>query len=217
VAPDDLYRDGLNRQLFLPFITLLKRNTQVMALESPTDYRLEKLNSMPVYLTPLSPDTDRQMDEAWAVVTHGRPGAPETVEVKGRQVAVPRASGEAARFSFADLCEKPLAAREYLAIAARYATVFIDHVPMLAEGKRNEAKRFILLVDTLYDKHCRLFISAEAPPAHLYLGKRGTEAFEFERTVSRLAEMQGREWLQHWADRGAARPQPADAREAPVR
>jgi cell division protein ZapE len=202
LAPDDLYRDGLNRQLFLPFIALLKRHAGVMALDSPTDYRMEKLNRMPVYLTPLSAETDRLMDEAWEVVTRGKPASPETVAVKGRQVPVPRAAGEAARFSFADLCEKPLAARDYLAIAARYSTVFIDHVPVLAEGKRNEAKRFILLIDTLYDDRARLFASAEAPPQGLYQGRPGgTEAFEFDRTVSRLIEMQSREWLDAWTGR----------------
>jgi cell division protein ZapE len=199
VAPDDLYRDGLNRQLFLPFVGLLKRHAQVLFLDSPTDYRMEKLNRMPVYLTPLSPETDRLMDEAWAVAARGRPGSPETVTVKGRRVPVPRAEADAARFGFADLCERPLAARDYLAIAERYSTVFIDHVPVLAEGRRNEAKRFILLIDTLYDRRARLFVSAEAAPQELYPSRRGTEGFEFDRTVSRLIEMQGREWLDGWA------------------
>jgi cell division protein ZapE len=201
VAPDDLYRDGLNRQLFLPFISLLKRHATVMPLDSPTDYRMEKLNRMPVYLTPLSAETDQLMDEAWEVVTHGASAGPESLTVKGRQVPVPRAAGEAARFGFADLCEKPLAARDYIAIAARYPTIFIDHVPVLAEGRRNEAKRFILLIDTLYDSGARLFVSAEAQPQDLYRGKRGTEAFEFDRTASRLIEMQSHEWLDGWAER----------------
>lgn len=207
VAPDDLYRDGLNRQLFMPFVALLKRHARVISLETPTDYRMEKLNRMPVYMTPLVPDTDRRMDEAWQTVTRGRPAEPATVAVKGRKVAVPLASGDAARFGFADLCEKPLAARDYLAIVDRYSTVFIDHVPVLAEGRRNEAKRFILLIDTLYDRRARLFVSAEAPPQDLYQGKQGTEVFEFDRTVSRLVEMQSREWLDGWNE---------TAREAPA-
>jgi len=200
VAPDDLYRDGLNRQLFLPFVALLKRHARVISLETPTDYRMEKLNRIPVYLTPLVADTDRRMDEAWETVTRGMPAEPATVAVKGRKVPVPLASGKAARFGFADLCEKPLAARDYLAIVDRYATIFIDHVPVLAEGRRNEAKRFILLIDTLYDRRVRLFISAEAPPQDLYQGKQGTEVFEFDRTVSRLVEMQSREWLDGWTE-----------------
>src|SRR5690606_15741610 len=114
VAPDDLYRDGLNRQLFEPFIGILKRHADIIGLDSPTDYRMEKLNRMPVYMTPLSPDTERRMDEAWAAVAHGRGVAGEHLVVKGRTVAVPLAAGDAARFSFADLCERPLGARDFL-------------------------------------------------------------------------------------------------------
>ncbi len=205
VAPDDLYRDGLNRQLFLPFVALLKRHTQVMTLDSPTDYRMEKLNRMPVYLTPLSAETDRRMDEAWAAVTHGRVAAPDTVAVKGRQVAVPLSAGKAARFGFADLCDAPLAARDYLAIAEKYDTIFIDHVPVIDQTRRNAAKRFILLVDTLYDRHMRVVISAAASPDGLYAGAAGvTEAFEFDRTVSRLMEMQSAEWLDAWSKNPAS-------------
>ncbi|HEY6629894.1 MAG TPA: cell division protein ZapE, partial [Rhizobiaceae bacterium] len=210
VAPDDLYRDGLNRQLFLPFVSLLKRHTRVMTLDSPTDYRMEKLNRMPVYLVPLSAETDRRMDEAWQAVTGGVPAAPEALTVKGRQVQVPLAAGDAARFSFADLCDAPLGARDYLAIAARYSTLFIDHIPVLDQTRRNAAKRFILLIDTLYDTRSRLFASAEAPPQDLYRGRPGvTEAFEFDRTVSRLIEMQSREWLDGWAGKSRPSPQPA--------
>ena len=208
VAPDELYRDGLNRQLFEPFIGLLERHADVINLDSLVDYRLEKLNGIPVYMTPLSAETDRRVEEAWKAVTHGMPGQPEEVTVKGRHIPVPYASGEAARFRFVDLCEKPLGARDYLAIAARYSTIFIEHVPMLAEGRRNEAKRFILLVDTLYDRQIRVVMSAEAAPQELYRGKRGTEAFEFERTASRLIEMQGHDWLEAWAERHDIKPQP---------
>lgn len=146
------------------------------------------------------------MDKAWAKVTHGAAAEPATVAVKGRKVAVPAAVAGCARFGFADLCEKPLAARDYLAITAHYKTIFVDHVPVLAEANRNEAKRFILLVDTLYDQHIRLVISAAATPDKLYVGKRGHEAFEFDRTSSRLIEMQGAEWLDGWAER---HPEPA--------
>jgi cell division protein ZapE len=201
VAPDDLYRDGLNRQLFMPFVSLLKRHTHVMTLDSPTDYRMEKLNRMPVYLAPLSAEADRRMDEAWAAVTHGRVAAPDTVAVKGRQVVVPLAAGRAARFGFADLCDAPLAARDYMAIAEKYDTIFIDHVPIMDQTRRNAAKRFILLVDTLYDRHKRVVISAAAPPERLYAGATGViEAFEFDRTASRLMEMQGAEWLEDWSN-----------------
>ena len=201
VAPDDLYRDGLNRPLFEPFIRTLKQHAAIFALDAAKDYRLEMLSGMPVYLTPAGPATDRRMDAAWQAMTHGTKTAPAEIIVKARHLAVPRAAGRAARFSFHDLCEMPLGARDYLAIAGRYDTIFLDRIPVLAAGMRNEAKRLILLIDTLYDHGIRLVASAEAPPAALYAGKTGTEVFEFERTASRLIEMQGKEWLDAWAAR----------------
>ncbi|MBZ9823290.1 cell division protein ZapE [Mesorhizobium sp. CA4] len=214
VAPENLYRDGLNRQLFLPFISLLERNAHVMALDAEKDYRQEKLNRQSVYVTPDDAAAERALDEAWKAMTHGQPTGEVTLTLKGRQLVVPRAAGDAARFSFADLCEKPLGARDYLAIAGRFSTVFIDHVPVLGEGKRNEAKRFILLIDTLYDHRMRLVMSAAAPPERLYTAKRGTEVFEFERTASRLVEMQSRDWLDGWAERRNADAPAAEARQA---
>ena len=214
VAPEDLYRDGLNRQLFLPFISLLERNAHVMTLDAEKDYRQEKLNRQPVYVTPDDAAAERALDETWEAMTRGQPTAAVTLTLKGRQLVVPRAAGDAARFSFADLCEKPLGARDYLAIAGRFSTVFIDHVPVLGEGKRNEAKRFILLIDTLYDHHMRLVMSAAAPPQGLYTAKRGTEVFEFERTASRLVEMQSRDWLDGWAERREVDAPAAEARQA---
>ncbi|MGB5799216.1 MAG: cell division protein ZapE [Mesorhizobium sp.] len=214
VAPRDLYRDGLNRQLFLPFIAILERHADVVSLDTNKDYRLEKLARIPVYLTPADEAADRTMDEAWNAMTEGRPTAEKTLTVKGRKLAVPRAAGDAARFSFADLCEKPHGARDFLAIAGRYATVFIDHVPVLGEGKRNEAKRFILLIDALYDHHVRLVVSAAAAPADLYTARTGTETFEFERTASRLIEMQSRDWLEGWTERRNQPPRPAAAATA---
>ena len=195
VAPGDLYRDGLNRALFEPFIHTLHNYTEIFALDAGTDYRLEQLNSMPVYLTPADAAAERMMDKAWEAMTRGQPGIPEEVVVKGRHVAVPRAAGRVARFGFHDLCEVPLGARDFLAIAARYDTIFIDRVPVLAEARRNEAKRLILLIDTLYDRGTRLVMSAEAPPPALYAGRKGNEAFEFERTASRLIEMRSDSYL----------------------
>ncbi|QND57522.1 cell division protein ZapE [Mesorhizobium huakuii] len=205
VAPENLYRDGLNRQLFLPFIGILERHTHILSLDSDKDYRLEKLARTPVYVTPADDAADRALGEAWRTMTRGAPTAATSLTLKGRQVAVPAAAGDAARFSFADLCEKPLGARDFLAIAGRFSTVFIDHVPVLGEGKRNEAKRFILLIDTLYDHHVRLVVSAEAAPQELYVAKRGVEVFEFERTASRLIEMQSRDWLEDWVERRKAK------------
>ena len=202
VAPDDLYRDGLNRALFLPFVDVLKRHVAVVPLDGVTDYRMLKLAALPIYMTPLGPDADRAMDEAWAAVAAGHVAAPQAVEVLGREVPVPLAAGAAARFSFADLCDAPLAARDYLALADRFDTFLIDGVPVLDQARRNATKRFILLIDTLYDRRRRLILSAEAQPDDLYAGRPGvTEAFEFARTASRLSEMRSAEWL---ADDGNA-------------
>lgn len=201
VAPDDLYRDGLNRALFLPFVQVLKQHTEVFALDAGKDYRQEQLNGVPVYITPLGETADRLMDKAWEAMTRGVPTEKEEIVVKGRHVAVPHAAGRSARFSFHDLCENPLGARDYLAIVGRYDTIFIDRIPVLDDSKRNETKRLILLVDTLYDSGTRLVVSAETSPSGLHVGKRGHEAFEFERTASRLTEMQGKDWLDAWSVR----------------
>ncbi|EIM76701.1 AFG1 family ATPase [Nitratireductor aquibiodomus RA22] len=212
VAPDDLYRDGLNRGLFLPFVGILKQHTRILELDIDTDYRMRKLNRIPVYMTPDDASAKEQMDEAWETVVDGRPVEPAALTVKGRTVPVPQASGSAARFSFSDLCEKPLGARDYLAIAGAFDTIFIDHVPTMDLRRRNEAKRFILLIDTLYDAEARLFLSAEAAPDALYTAANGTEAFEFDRTVSRLIEMQSRDWLERTDARNEKKPAPAGER-----
>ncbi|MDL2399533.1 cell division protein ZapE [Rhizobium mayense] len=195
VEPDNLYRDGLNRGLFLPFIDLLKRYVDIVSLDSPTDYRLEKLNSQPVYLIPLNDRTDMAMDASWTQVLHGRKALPQDIPMKGRSVHVPLAVDRMARFSFADLCEAPLGAADFLAIANRFDTIFIDRVPRLGPEKRNQTKRFIILIDTLYDHAVRLYVSAEAMPEDLLVERRGTEGFEFDRTASRLFEMRSAEYL----------------------
>lgn len=195
VAPDDLYRDGLNRGLFLPFVDILKDHVDVVALDSPTDYRLEKLDSLPVYHAPLSAETDREMDEVWSALAHGHVVSSRELPMKGRSIRVPRSAGRAARFSFGDLCEVPLGASDFLTIAEHYDVVMIDHVPMLGPEKRNATKRFIILVDALYDHAVRLFISAEEWPERLLMEKKGVEGFEFDRTVSRLFEMRSKDYL----------------------
>ncbi|MBA3040034.1 MAG: AFG1 family ATPase [Alphaproteobacteria bacterium] len=203
VEPDNLYRDGLNRGLFLPFVALLQRHVEVTTLDSPTDYRLEKLESLPVYVSPLDAEADRLMDRAWKRVTDGRPEVATEIAMKGRVVPVRRAVGRAARFTFADLCERPLGASDYLAIAKRFDVVFVDHIPHLGPAKRNETKRFIILVDALYDASVRLFASAAAMPEALLTEKKGTEGFEFDRTVSRLFEMRSADYLAHHTEQRA--------------
>ncbi|OCP18122.1 MULTISPECIES: cell division protein ZapE [unclassified Ensifer] len=194
VAPDNLYRDGLNRGLFLPFIDLLKANAEIISLDTDTDYRLTKTDGSPVWLSPLGAEAEAAMDRAWYCVTAGAPVAAAEVARKGRKIPVPVAAGKSARFTFADLCQQPLGAADYLAILARYTTIFVDHVPHLGPHMRNETKRFILLVDTLYDNGARLFASAASAPQDLLTQKKGTEGFEFDRTVSRLIEMQSEEY-----------------------
>ncbi|THV22396.1 cell division protein ZapE [Peteryoungia ipomoeae] len=196
VEPDNLYRDGLNRGLFLPFVDLLKRHVDVTTLDSPTDYRMEKIDSLPVFLTPLCTETSKQMDAAWRHVTGGAPYAPRHLEVKGRQIDVPCAAGRAARFSFRDLCERPLGALDYLEIAREFDIVFVEDIPFLGPDKRNETKRFIILIDALYDAGIRLFASAVRPADQLLTEAKGTEGFEFDRTVSRLFEMRSADYLE---------------------
>ena len=204
VEPDNLYRDGLNRSLFLPFVDLLKRHVDVVTLDSPTDYRLEKLNSQPVYLTPIDERTDMAMDVSWAQALHGRKAQPIDLPMKGRKIHVPLAVDRMARFSFADLCEKPLGAVDFLAIADRFDTIFVDRVPLLGPDKRNQTKRLIIMVDTFYDHGIRLYMTAAAMPEALLIDGRGTEGFEFDRTASRLFEMRSEEYLSQTRARRAA-------------
>jgi len=196
VEPSRLYKDGLNRQLFLPFIKLLGSKVEILHLDSPTDYRLEKLSGAPVYITPLGNGADEQMDEIWSKLTHGMQSHGEELENKGRKISVPTVASGAARFSFDDLCMQPLGASDYLRIAHAYSTVFVDRVPVMSKARRNEAKRFITLIDTLYDNGIKLVVSAEAEPQDLYdASEGGTEAFEFDRTASRLIEMRSEAYL----------------------
>ena len=200
VAPRNLYKDGLNRSLFTPFIDILERHTDVMNVDVEIDYRLRELDRLPVYVTPLGPEADAAMDKAWARLTGGMPEQSVSIELKGRAIHVARAAGRAARFSFHDLCVKPMGARDFLAIADRFDAIVLDGVPVMGNETRNEAKRFILMIDTLYDRRVRLILSAEAGPTDLYKGTHGTELFEFDRTASRLIEMQSAEWITHTRD-----------------
>jgi len=192
-APDDLYSGGINRQLFLPFINLLKDRLDVLKIASGTDHRLAQLTAAPVYYTPLGDEADAAMDAAWERLTGGADGAAGTLAVKGRQIPVPREATGVARFDFDDLCAKPLGPGDYLALAVRFHTVLLDHVPRLSPDKRNEAKRFVTLIDALYEAKTKLVMSAEAEPGDLY--PEGDGSFEFERTASRLMEMRGEAYL----------------------
>jgi cell division protein ZapE len=195
VDPADLYKDGLNRALFLPFIAELQRHMDVLKLEARTDYRLEKLAGAPVYHCPADATARAALDEAWRLMTGGAPARPGVIAVRTRRIEVPAAAGGVARFGFADLCDRPLGATDYLMIAREFHTVLLDDVPGMNHARRNEAKRFIILIDVLYENHVKLVVSAATPPQHLYTADEGREAFEFDRTASRLIEMQSDAYL----------------------
>lgn len=192
-APDRLYDGGLNRQLFLPFIALIEKYLDVVELNGPQDYRLARMSSLKRYITPLGPAADAAMDAAWLALTDGAAGTPRTLHVLGRELLVPRAADGTARFSFDQLCLAPLAAADYLAVAQAFRVVFIDRIPLMNADMRDGARRFITLIDTLYDVGVHLVCSAAGPPDALYTEGDGAEAFR--RTASRLVEMQSDEYL----------------------
>ncbi|MBF9232877.1 cell division protein ZapE [Microvirga alba] len=195
VDPDRLYEGGLNRTLFLPFIVLLKERMSVMKLDARTDFRLEKLAGSPVFYTPANAHSHEALTHAFQNLSGRRHGESMTLTVKGHPVEVPQAAGGVARFTFEDLCSKPLGASDYLMIAEEFHTVIVEDIPRMDFERRNEAKRFILLIDALYDSHVKLLASAEAEATELYRADTGREAFEFDRTVSRLIEMRSEEYL----------------------
>jgi cell division protein ZapE len=192
--PDDLYKDGLQRDLFLPFIKMLKHKHDVLELDGGVDYRLQRLRRMQVYHAPLGAPSARALDDAFAQLTDNEPGQPDRLQVLGRALDIPRQAKGVARFAFHDLCERPLGAADYLAIAGHYHTVILSGVPVLGPENRNEAKRFVTLIDALYEHRVNLVCSAASPPETLY--PTGDGAFEFQRTVSRLMEMQSADYIE---------------------
>ncbi|WP_428699234.1 cell division protein ZapE [Stappia sp.] len=195
VDPDDLYRDGLNRGHFLGFVELLKTRVDVVCLDARTDYRLEKLAGAPLYISPLGPEADKGIETLWRKLTHGLQPHSEELEVKGRRIPISRTAAGVARFTFAELCEQPLGAADYQRLALSYHTFVVEEVPVMDLAQRNAAKRFINLVDTLYNNRSKLIVSAATEPEGLYVATSGTESFEFQRTVSRLVEMRSQDWL----------------------
>jgi cell division protein ZapE len=192
--PDDLYKDGLQRPLFLPFIDVLKARLDVLVLAGPVDYRLGRLSGDALYHWPLDASAERAMDRVFAELTGGAVAEPVAVPVAGgRTLTVPRAAKTVARLSFEELCARPLGAADYIALARRFDTVMIDGVPLLTEDKRNEAKRFMTLIDELYEHRVKLALSADAAAERLHTGT--THAFEFARAVSRLMEMRSADYL----------------------
>ncbi|HEX4096498.1 MAG TPA: cell division protein ZapE, partial [Caulobacteraceae bacterium] len=191
--PGDLYKDGINRQLFLPFIEMIEQRLDVVEVGGARDHRLERLRGEKVYFSPITAETEAAFDALWRGQLDGAPEIGATLEVMGRKMHLPRASGGLLRQSFAGLCGQALGSQDYLAIAARFHTLFFEDVPRLGPDKRNEARRMVWLIDALYEARTRLVVLAEAEPSELY--PAGDGAFEFARTVSRLEEMRSADWI----------------------
>ncbi len=196
VRPDNLYPDGLNRDLFLPFIDLLNTKVDVVELTARTDFRLEKLSNTKTYFWPLDETATSALNKCWHDLTGGSAaGSVETIQMKGRLLTIPNCAQGVARATFDEWCNSPLGASDYLAIARRFHTVILDGVPTLSRNTSNAARRFINLVDALYNYKVKLVVSAQASPEDLYSAQTGNELFAFDRTASRLIEMQSIEYL----------------------
>jgi cell division protein ZapE len=192
-APDELYEGGLNRQLFLPFITLIKERSQILELNGPRDYRLDRMDGLEVYIVPLGSDADAAMDAAWQRMTDTKRGTARTLNVMLRKLVVPQAEKGVARISFAALCGEALGAADYLALARTFHTILIDRIPRLGPEQYNEARRLTLLIDTLYDEKVKLVCSAAVAPSELYEARDSGDWFK--RAASRLVEMQSTKYL----------------------
>jgi len=192
-APDDLYKNGINRELFVPFISQLKERLEVVALRGPTDFRLDRLRGSQTWFAPISAQNEAAFDALWADLTEGAEETGATLEILGRKLYLPHAAGGFLRSTFAALCENALGAQDYLAIAERFHTVFLENVPQLSADRRNEARRLVDLIDALYEASAKLVVLAAAEPDALY--PAGDGAFEFERTASRLHEMRSADYL----------------------
>jgi cell division protein ZapE len=195
VEPSRLYEGGLNRALFLPFIAVLQQHVEVLRLDARTDFRLEKLAGQPVWHTPADMTARAALDEAFRALSGMERGEPRQLDVQGHDLDVPQAAHGVARADFADLCAKPYGASDYIALARAFHTLVLDDIPLMAFENRNEAKRFIILIDALYEHHVKLVASAAGEAHQLYSADTGREAFEFDRTVSRLIEMRSTDYL----------------------
>jgi len=191
--PKDLYKDGLQRERFLPFIALIEARLDLLELDARYDYRLGRKRGMKVYHTPSDESAENSLEIAFARLTEGSHPIPHSFEVNGRKVRVPLGAAGVARFSFHQLCATALGPTDYLELAARYHTLFLSDIPLLSPANRDEAKRFVTLIDALYEKKVTFVCSAAASPEALY--PEGDGAFEFQRTVSRLIEMQSEDYV----------------------
>ena len=191
--PNDLYKHGLNRQLFQPFIDLMPKHLIIHEFAGETDHRLRQLQAAPVYYTPLGPEADAGIEAAWQRLTGAAKGRETVLTVQGRELVLKQTAAGTARTSFNRLCANALGAADYLRLSYAFQTVILENVPQLGPHNRNEAKRFVTLIDALYETRTKLVMSAEVQPSELYL--KGDGVFEFERTASRLMEMRSTEYL----------------------
>jgi cell division protein ZapE len=191
--PEDLYKDGVNRQLFTPFVERLRARMDVIEVAGGRDYRLMRLRAAGVWFSPIDPDNRRTFDGLWRDLTGGEAEVAVELEVLGRRERLPRTSGDLLRMTFDEACVHPRGPEDYLAIAGRFHTLFLDGLPRLSPARRNEARRLATLIDALYEARARLVVLAEAEPGAIY--PAGEQAFEFERAASRLEEMRSADWL----------------------
>ena len=192
-APDDLYNNGLQRDRFLPFIELVKQRLEVLELGGSQDYRMGRLRELDLYLTPLGAWATKKLDEAFRTLSNGADGEPRVLRTQGRDVEVPRAAPGVAMAHFMDWCARPMGAADFLCIADNFHTVIVAEVPKMGPDSRDKAVRFVTMIDTFYEKKVKFICSAAANPNSLY--PEGDGSFEFQRTVSRLMEMQSPEYL----------------------
>ena len=196
IHPNDLYPNGQNREHLLPFIALLQKRSDVLRLDSKTDYRLGRLTGERVYWSPLGATSDAEIQRIWVNLTERGHGRPDVIKLKGRSIEIAQVEKGVARVPFAHLCARPLGGSDYLAVADAYHTLIIEQIPVFGPSTRNEARRFVLLVDALYNAKVRLIVSAAAEPDDLYKDDTGTAAFEFSRTASRLHEMRSADYVE---------------------
>jgi cell division protein ZapE len=209
--PGDLYRDGINRVLFLPFIAMLEERLELIPVDGERDYRLDRLRAAGTWFWPIDGDNQASFDRLWEAMLGGRPEEGATLKVLGRSEHWPRAAGGLLRAHFASLCLQALGPPDYIAIAERFHTVFIEQLPKLGPERRDGARRLAMLIDILYEARARLVVLAAAEPDELY--PAGDQAFEFQRTASRLKEMRSRQWLDAYEAKDAD-PLPSQDREA---
>ena len=191
--PQELYQGGINRELFLPFVEMIEQRLEVVEVAGGRDHRLERLKGGRVWFSPIEPETEAAFDALWRDQLDGAAETGATLDVMGRRMRLPRACGGLLRESFASLCGQALGSQDYLAIADRFHTLFLEDLPRLGPDKRNEARRLVWLIDTLYEARTRMVVLAEAEPSQLY--PAGDGAFEFERTASRLEEIRSADWI----------------------